>query len=109
MTTHVVADIHISTSASSAPLPPSALPLDNAAHLTPSTQLRVPVHADGHALNNLADSIDSTRAYLNTILTTWKDWAGKETAPAGTLQLKQNVDGEQDEDEDEDEDEEDEE
>ncbi|GAK64944.1 uncharacterized protein PAN0_007d3160 [Moesziomyces antarcticus] len=101
MTTHVVADIHISTSASSAPLPTSPLPLDNATHLTPSTQLRVPLHADGHAFNNLADSIDSTRAHLNAILTTWKDWAGKEVSPAGASQPTDDQEEDEDEEDEE--------
>jgi hypothetical protein len=114
----LVAETHIDVS--SAPgraLPASPLPLYAGAAvqptLTAATELRVPAapsapqpRTKSQALASLAEALDQSRTALNQVLTTWKDWIGKEAAPSAQKthdELGQDADADEDADEDEDE------
>lgn len=108
----ITAEIHIDTSIqpSETPLPATPIPLANsAADLTPSTQLNIPITGASNStkpdhLAALADAMDASRAHLNQILTSWKDWAGKADAtPTNTKNNTTNDDDEEEEDEDDEE------
>ncbi|KAJ9477408.1 hypothetical protein PHBOTO_000942 [Pseudozyma hubeiensis] len=98
---HLTAEIHISASPTDRPLPSTPIPLTpTSSTLSPSTQLLIPLPPSStkpQHLSTLADSIDTARLNLNKILTTWKDWSGKEHLPP------QNDDDDDEDDEDQDE------
>ena len=116
----IVAQIHIDTTAGAPkPLPVTPIPFpDNASakQLAPSTQLRVRTPSTSSStkatnrpqrLSDLADAMEATRASLNQVLTSWKDWAGKEDAAAiQSRSAKKDAEEEDDDGEDDDEDEE---
>ncbi|SOV02606.1 uncharacterized protein UDID_02024 [Ustilago sp. UG-2017a] len=103
----IIAEIHLDTSSSSddKPLPTTPIPLANTSGtaLAPSTELHVPLTTQSDAnkpqrLVDLADAMDEARARLNQVLTSWKDWAGKEEVP-GTAAKKGGEDEEEQDDE----------
>lgn len=109
--TSLSAQVHIdTTSATSAgrTLPDTPIPLTGevGSQLPPSTELKVPIKPAREAggkpeeLEELANAMDEARASLNTVLTAWKDWAGKEEV------LGSNKKGEEEEDEEEEDEEE---
>ncbi|GAC96896.1 hypothetical protein PHSY_004480 [Pseudozyma hubeiensis SY62] len=103
---HLTAQINISASPTDRPLPSTPIPLSPPSDtLSPSTQLLIPLSSSPSStkprhLSSLADSIDTARSNINKILTTWKDWSGKEHLPT------QNNDDDDNDDDDEDQDEE---
>lgn len=111
MSSQVTAQIHIDTSSfpSDKSLPGTPIPLDgaSASQLAPSTELHIrinPASAKPAQLNELANTIDATRASLNQILTSWKDWAGKEgiaDPKSGANEDDDNVEEDEQEDEEE--------
>lgn len=108
--TAITAEIHIdiSSSSSSNLLPNTPIPYTSASSsqtLEPSTQLSIPVNTTPNsdkpqALENLAEAMDETRARLNQVLTSWKEWAGKEEAPNSAAK-KGDADDEEEEEEEE--------
>ncbi|SPO21524.1 uncharacterized protein UTRI_01011_B [Ustilago trichophora] len=88
----LTADINIDTTpfASTKPLPNTPIPLTcGSTNLSPDTQLQIPLSsASGtnkpQQLSNLADAMETARSNLNQVLTTWKDWAGKEDLTSST-------------------------
>lgn len=107
----IIAEIHLDTSSSSddKPLPTTPIPLINTSGtaLAPSTELHIPLTTQSDTnkpqrLVDLADAMDEARARLNQVLTSWKDWAGKEEVP-GTAAKKDGEDEEEQDDEEQEE------
>ncbi|SNX82734.1 uncharacterized protein MEPE_01440 [Melanopsichium pennsylvanicum] len=103
--TSVIAQIHIdTTSIAHKTLPTTPIPLknnnnsnsNNVDQLNPSTELQIPLVNPSKTPNksdqlaSLAHSIDATRNNLNSLLTTWKDWAGKEQSTSSKSQTHNN-------------------
>ena len=121
----ITSTIHINTSHDSSK-PAPASPLDTSAALAPDSELTVPLAETGTGtgtapehLDALADAMDETRTHLNSVLTSWKDWAGKELDSTTGLYadgkggirkdyVRKGDDEDMDEDEDEEEQDEDE-
>ncbi|PWZ03357.1 hypothetical protein BCV70DRAFT_197573 [Testicularia cyperi] len=107
----ITAETHIAVPEGRSDLPVSPLPLlgpnsQPQDDLSPSTSLSLPLAAakssDGtkpDQLSSLADAMDETRARLNQVLSTWKDWIGKE---GETLSSSKPEAGDDDADEDDD-------
>lgn len=105
----ITAQIHIDTASSAGDrtFPATPIPYTGSQEqlLTPSTELRIPLTSaqdKPQQLASLADAMDASRANLNRILTSWKDWMGKEEVPA----FKAGKDDDEEEEEEDDDEEE---
>lgn len=106
----LTADINIDTTPfpTTKTLPLTPIPLTSPSpNLTPDTQLQIPLSSSPtnkpDQLSNLADAMDTARINLNHILTTWKDWAGKEDLTSSSTANEGNEDDEDEQDDDEEE------